>query len=120
MVEQLGMKMWKSRLRWYGHVMRRDQEYVGRRVMKMELPGKRKRGSLERRFLDIVKEDMGGSWCKRDRRWKQGAVEEHYILWQPLIEVRIQKKKNFQRLELFLVKLAKFNLSLCCKIATFF
>ena len=27
-VEQLGMKMRKSRLRWYGHVMRRDQEYV--------------------------------------------------------------------------------------------
>ena len=57
MVEQLGMKMWKSRLRWYGHVMRRDQEYVGRRVMKMKLPGKRKRGSPKRRFLDVLKED---------------------------------------------------------------
>ena len=27
-VEQLGMKMREGRLRWYGHVMRRDQEYV--------------------------------------------------------------------------------------------
>ena len=57
-VEQLGMKMREGRLRWYGHVMRRDQEYVGRRVMEMELPGKRRRGRPKRRFLDAVKEDM--------------------------------------------------------------
>ena len=27
-VEQLGMKMREGRVRWYGHVMKRDQEYV--------------------------------------------------------------------------------------------
>ena len=57
-VEQLGMKMREGRLRWYGHVMRRDQEYVGRKTMEMELPGKRRRGRPKRRFLDVVKEDM--------------------------------------------------------------
>ena len=40
-VERLGMKMREGRPRWYGHVMRRDQEYVGRKMMQMELPGKR-------------------------------------------------------------------------------
>ena len=58
-VERLGMEMREGRLRWYGHVMRRDQEYVGRKMMEMELPGKRRRGRPKRRFLDIVKEDMG-------------------------------------------------------------
>ena len=58
-VEQLGMKMREGRLRWYGHVMRRDQEYVGRKMMEMELPGKRRRGRPKRRFLDAVKEDIG-------------------------------------------------------------
>ena len=53
-VERLGMKMRESRLRWYGHVIRRDLEYVGR-VMEMELSGKRKRGRPKRRFVDEVK-----------------------------------------------------------------
>ena len=58
-VERLGMRMREGRLRWYGQVMRRDQEYVGRKMMEMELPGKRRRGRPKRRFLDVVKEDMG-------------------------------------------------------------
>ena len=37
-VERLGMKMREGRLRWYGHVMRRNQEYVGRKMMEMDLP----------------------------------------------------------------------------------
>ena len=57
-VERLGMKMREGRLRWYGYVMNRDQEYVGRKMIKKELPGKRKRRRSKRRFLDVVKEDM--------------------------------------------------------------
>ena len=57
--ERLGIKMREGRLSWYRHVMRRDQEYVGRKMMEMELPGKRKRGRPKRRFVDVVKENMG-------------------------------------------------------------
>ena len=39
--------------------MKRDQEYAGRKMMEMELPGKRKRGRPKRRFLNVLKEDMG-------------------------------------------------------------
>ena len=63
-VERLGMKMREGRLKWYGHVMRRDQEYVGRKMMEMELPGKRRRGKPKRRFLDVVKEDMEEAGAK--------------------------------------------------------
>ena len=51
--------MREGRLKWYEQVMKRDQEYVGRKMMEMELLGKRKRGRPKRRFLDILKEDMG-------------------------------------------------------------
>ena len=58
-VERLGMKMREGRLRWYRRVMRRYQDYVRRKMMEMELPRKRKKGRPKRRFLDVVKEDMG-------------------------------------------------------------
>ena len=63
-VERLGMKLREGRLRWYEHVMRRDQEYVGRKMMEMELPGKRRRGR-PKRFLNVVKEDMGEVGAKK-------------------------------------------------------
>ena len=48
----------EARLRWYGHLRRKDDGYIGRRMLRMELPGKRKRGRQKRRFMDVVKEDM--------------------------------------------------------------
>ena len=41
-----------------GHIRRKDDGYIGRRMLRMELPGKRKRGRPKRRFMDVVKEDM--------------------------------------------------------------
>ena len=70
-VKRLEMKVREARLRWYGHVMRRDQDYVGRRVMEMELPGKRKRGRPKGRFLEVVKEDIEKDG---EGNWKQDAV----------------------------------------------
>ena len=48
----------EARLRWYGQLRRKDDGYIGRRMLRMELPGKRKRGRPKRRFMDVVKEDM--------------------------------------------------------------
>ncbi len=36
----------------------KDDGYIGRRMLRTELPGKRKRGRPNRRFMDVVKEDM--------------------------------------------------------------
>ena len=57
-VGRFGEKTREARLRWYGHVLRKDDGYIRRRMLKMELPGKRKRGRPKRRFMDVVKEDM--------------------------------------------------------------
>ena len=63
------------RLIWFEH-KRRDSGWTGRRMLKIELPGRRKRGRPKRRFLDVVKEDMQLCVCvtveKENRvRWKQ-------------------------------------------------
>uniref|UniRef100_A0A672RBG6 Leucine--tRNA ligase, cytoplasmic n=1 Tax=Sinocyclocheilus grahami TaxID=75366 RepID=A0A672RBG6_SINGR len=46
------------KLRWFGHVQRRESEYIGKRMLRLELPGRRPRGRPKRRFMDVVKEDM--------------------------------------------------------------
>ena len=54
----LTKKVQERRLRWYGHVMRSEEHYVGRRAMVMKVQGRRKRGRPKRRWLDKVKDDI--------------------------------------------------------------
>ena len=54
----MGDKLRNVRLRWYGHVKRREEDYVGKRMMEMAVPGRRKRGRPRRRWMDLVREDM--------------------------------------------------------------
>ena len=61
-VERLGMKMREVRLRWYGHVMRRDHEYVGNGVT-----GKEEKRETQEKIFRCSKRRYGGSWCKGDR-----------------------------------------------------
>ena len=37
-VGRFGEKTREARLRWYGHVLRKDDRYIGRRMLRMELP----------------------------------------------------------------------------------
>ena len=56
----------------------RDQEHVGRRMIEIEFPGRRRRWRPRTRFLDVVKEDMG----------KVGAKEtdvENRMIWRKMI-----------------------------------
>ncbi|KAK3542112.1 hypothetical protein QTP86_015540, partial [Hemibagrus guttatus] len=50
-VGRLGDKVREARLRWFGHVQRREREYIGRRMLDMKLPGRRQRGRPKRRAL---------------------------------------------------------------------
>ena len=57
-VGEITKKVQERRLKWYGHVMRREEHYVGRRAMVMKVQGRRKRGRPKRRWLDEVKDDI--------------------------------------------------------------
>ena len=51
-VGQFRDKMRKARLRWFGHVQRRDAGYIRRRMLRMELSGGRRRERPKRRFME--------------------------------------------------------------------
>lgn len=55
--EQYRDKVKAVRLRWVGHVQRRDSGYIGQRMLIIELPCRKERGRPRRRFIDAVKED---------------------------------------------------------------
>ena len=57
-VVQASRKITERRLKWYGHVMRMEEDHVVRRVMTKAIPGKRKRGRPKTRWKDVCKRDM--------------------------------------------------------------
>ncbi len=51
--------MQESRLKWYGHLLRRDEEYLGNRVMVMEVAAAKSRsGRPKRWWLDNISKDL--------------------------------------------------------------
>ena len=47
-------------------VMRKGKEYVGKRVVVMDVPGERRNGRLKLRWMDSIKHDLTekGLWAK--------------------------------------------------------
>lgn len=56
-VEWFGDQFREAVIRWFRRVKRKDSGYTGQRMLKMELPGRRKRGKPQRSFMDVVAED---------------------------------------------------------------
>ena len=50
-VGQIRTKVRERRLKWCGHVMRRDEENVGKRVIRMYVDGRRRKGRPKRRGM---------------------------------------------------------------------
>ncbi|KAK3534004.1 hypothetical protein QTP86_000518 [Hemibagrus guttatus] len=83
-VGRLGDKVREARLRWFGHVQRRESEYIGRRMLDMELPGRRQRGRPKRRPTTRRKEHKGPVQCvlgsshgrgpRRPKRWTKNLA----------------------------------------------
>ena len=66
-VAQLSSKMQEKRLNWYGHVMRKDESYVGKRAMSMEVEGHFGRGRPKFRWKDKLRDDMKEKGLRDDQ-----------------------------------------------------
>ena len=56
-VDELSGTLGKTRLRWYGHVLWRDEGYVGQQTRRM-MVGTRGRGRPKLYWMDCVREDL--------------------------------------------------------------
>ena len=56
-VTSVSKKVQEARLRWFGHVVREEEESGERRIMEMEVEGRRRRGRPRIRWRDCVAAD---------------------------------------------------------------
>ncbi|XP_068219783.1 uncharacterized protein [Palaemon carinicauda] len=71
-VRKLSDKIQESRLRWYGHIMRRNEQYIGRKVMAMEAQGTSRRGRPKLMWEDCIKDDLRSKGLTGDEVWGRG------------------------------------------------
>ena len=57
-VDDLEEHLRQKRLRWFGHITRRDEEVEIKKVFELKIKGRRKRGRPVKRWSDVVEEDM--------------------------------------------------------------
>ena len=55
---QASKKITEKRLKCYGHVRRMEEEHIVRRMLDVDIPGKRRRGRPKLRWTDACKRDM--------------------------------------------------------------
>ena len=58
-------KVREDRLRWYGHVKRKEEHSFIRRIVEAEVYGHRRRGRPNKRWMDRVKADFTSSKANR-------------------------------------------------------
>ena len=75
---EISKKVQESRLKWYGDVLRREDEYVGKRVMVMKMPEKRRKGRPKQRWLDNIRNNLS-------ERELLGEEVQDQIKWRRLI-----------------------------------
>ena len=83
---EISKKVQESSMKWYGYVLRREDEYVGKRVMAMEVPGNRRRGRPRRRWLDSIRNDLSER-IVRGGRARPGEMEASRKTHRPHIKV---------------------------------
>ena len=105
-VAQASRKITERRLKWYGHVMRMEEDHVVKRVMTKAIPGKRKRGRPKTRWKDVCKRDMQTVGLREgdagDRAYWKEMINNHSgdPRWREKPEEKKKKKKLQRRVDM--------------------
>ena len=83
----IAKKVQERILKWYGYVMRREEHYVGRRTMGMQVQGRRKGGRTKRRGMISKRRECWGRKCTTVLH---GGICHHTSTDRPHLKVGIR------------------------------
>ena len=78
-IDDIALVLQQNRLRWYGHVLRKDDDYCVKKCMEYEVEGPRPRGRPKRTWRDVVRED-----CQACKLNKEDAMDR--CKWRKMIK----------------------------------
>ena len=70
-VDDIALVLQQNRLRWYGHVLRKDDDDWVKKCMEHEVEGPRPRGRLKKTWKEVVRKD-----CQARKLNKEDAMEK--------------------------------------------
>ena len=78
-VDGTGLVLQQNRLRWYGHVLRKDDDDWVKQCMEYEVEGSRPRGRPKKTWKEVVSED-----CQARKLNKEDAMDR--CKWRKVIK----------------------------------
>ena len=69
-IDDIALVLQQNRLRWYGHVLRKDDDDWVKKCMEYEVEGPRPRGRPERTWTEVVEKD-----CQARKMNKEDAID---------------------------------------------
>jgi len=78
-IDDIALVLQQNRLRWYGHVLRKDDDYWVKKCMEYEVQGPRPRRRRKRTWKEVVQED-----CQARKMNKEDAVDR--CKWRKMIK----------------------------------
>ena len=77
--DDIALVLQQNRLRWYGHVLRKDDDDWVKKCMEYEVEGLRPRGRPKRTWTEVVRED-----CQARKLNKEDAMDR--CKWRKMIK----------------------------------
>ena len=68
-VDDIALILQQNRLRWYGHVLRKNDDDWVKKCMEYEVEGSRPSGKPKRTWKEVVREDCQACKLKKRMQW---------------------------------------------------
>ena len=79
-IDDIILVLQQNRLRWYGHVLRKEDTYWAKKCMEYEVERSRPRGRPKRTWREVVQND-----CRAHKLNREDAMD--HTRWKKLIKV---------------------------------